>query len=231
VLLGCAFCFLARPLALCLLLVWLGVRMSILDHNGSGIAAMVGKNCVGIASDTRLGVGAQTVSCNFKKVFKIHDKLYYGLAGLGTDVQTMSELLSFRMNMYELRESRKVKPSTFGNVVANILYSKRFGPYFTEPVIAGLEGPENKPYLAAMDLIGAPVFTDDFLVAGTCSDNLYGTCESLYQKDMDPETLFETLSQALLAAVDRDALSGWGATVTIITPTETITRQLKARMD
>ena len=202
-----------------------------MEHNGSGIVAMCGKNCVGIASDTRLGAGPQTVSCEFKKVFKVHDKLYYGLAGLGTDVQTMSEKLEFRMNMYELRENRKIKPSTFGNVLCNMLYSKRFGPYFAEPVVAGLEGMENKPFITAMDLIGAPVFTDDFLVAGTCSDNLYGTCESLYQADMDPETLFETLSQALLAAVDRDALSGWGATVTIITPTETFTRQLQARMD
>ena len=183
-------------------------------------------------SDTRLGAGPQTVSCDFKKVFKVHDKLYYGLAGLGTDVQTMSELLDFRMRMYELREERKIKPKTFGSVLCNILYSRRFGPYFTEPVVAGLDAQNgNKPYLCAMDLIGAPVFTDDFLVAGTCSDNLYGTCESLYQPDMDPETLFETLSQALLAAVDRAALSGWGATVTIITPTETFTRKLQARMD
>ena len=133
-----------------------------MEHNGSGIVAMCGKNCVGIASDTRLGAGPQTVSCEFKKVFKVHDKLYYGLAGLGTDVQTMSEKLEFRMNMYELRENRKIKPSTFGNVLCNMLYSKRFGPYFAEPVVAGLEGKENKPFITAMDLIGAPVFTDDF---------------------------------------------------------------------
>jgi len=29
----------------------------------------------------------------------------------------------------------------------------------------------------------------------------------------EPEDLFETISQALLNAVDRDALSGWGAVV------------------
>jgi 20S proteasome subunit beta 3 len=32
----------------------------------------------------------------------------------------------------------------------------------------------------------------------------------------EPDELFETLSQALLAAVDRDALSGWGAVVHIM---------------
>ena len=31
-----------------------------------------------------------------------------------------------------------------------------------------------------------------------------------------PEDLFETISQALLNAVDRDALSGWGAIVHVM---------------
>ncbi len=46
-----------------------------------------------------------------------------------------------------------------------------------------------------------------------------------------PDELFETLSQALLSAVDRDALSGWGAVVTIVTPEGAVTRTLKGRMD
>ena len=59
-----------------------------------------------------------------------------------------------------------------------------FAPWFVEPVIAGLEGPDNKPWVSGMDLVGAPVFTEDFVVSGTCSANLYGMCESLYRPDM-----------------------------------------------
>lgn len=105
-----------------------------------------------------------------------------------------------------------------------------FAPYFAEPVIAGLDE-EGKPFITATDLIGAAVTTDDFVVAGTCSENLYGMCESLYRKDMNPDELFEVISQALLAAVDRDALSGWGAVVHIVTPEGVTTRELKGRMD
>ena len=72
------------------------------------------------------------------------------------------------------------------------------------------------PLVLCPRCLSAPVFTDDFVVAGTCADNLYGTCESLFQKDMSPDQLFETMSQALLAAMDRDALSGWGAEVKIM---------------
>jgi 20S proteasome subunit beta 3 len=48
---------------------------------------------------------------------------------------------------------------------------------------------------------------------------------------MEPEELFETLSQCLMSGQDRDALSGWGAIVHVVTLDKTITRTLKGRMD
>jgi 20S proteasome subunit beta 3 len=48
------------------------------------------------------------------------------------------------------------------------------------------------------------------MVGGTASSQLYGMLEALYQPNLGPDELFETMSQAFLNAVDRDALSGWG---------------------
>lgn len=92
----------------------------------------------------------------------------------------------------------------------------RFGPYFVEPIVAGLDPKTYKPYVCAMDLIGCINQPEDFVVEGTCAKQLYGMCESLWQPDMSPEELFETISQALVNAFDRDALSGWGAVVHIM---------------
>ena len=66
-------------------------------------------------------------------------RLFIGLAGLATDQQTFYEKLKFRMAMYSLREERDIKPASFGKLVSSLLYEKRFGPYFIEPVIAGLD--------------------------------------------------------------------------------------------
>merc|ERR1719198_2540598 len=106
-------------------------------------------------------------------------------------MQTLEQRFVFRSNMYRLREERDMSPTVFSNMVSNLLYEKRFGPYFCEPVICGLQGPENKPYLCGMDLLGAQVYTDDF---------------------------FEVLAQCLASGVDRDCLAGWGCTVHILTP-------------
>jgi 20S proteasome alpha/beta subunit len=109
------------------------------------------------------------------------------------------------------------------------LIAGRFGPYFVEPVVAGLDEHGN-PFVASCDLIGCPMVTSDFVVSGTASDQLSGMCEALWRPDMarcsssrgladciqSPEDLFEAISQSLLNAVDRDAYSGWGGIVHIM---------------
>lgn len=40
--------------------------------------------------------------------------------------------------------------------------------------------------------------------------------ESLWRPDLDPEQLFEVISQTLMSAFDRDATSGWGGVVHVM---------------
>ncbi|KAI0049306.1 20S proteasome subunit beta 3 [Auriscalpium vulgare] len=208
--------------------------MSIMEHNGGSVVAMAGKNCVAIACDLRLGAGAQTIATNFEKIFPVTDRMYLGLAGLASDVVTLREKFRYLTNMFLIKESRPLEPSTFAHLVSSTLYERRFGPYFCEPVLAGLERTPSgsyKPYIVGTDLIGCLNFAKDFIVTGTASDKLFGVAEGLWEPDLEPEDLFETISQTLMNAVDRDAYSGWGAVVHVITPDKVITRTLKGRMD
>ncbi len=63
-------------------------------------------------------------------------------------------------------------------------FFSRFGPYFIEPIIAGLDPKTNVPFVASCDLIGCPMIPEDFVVTGTCSEQLYGMCESLWEPDL-----------------------------------------------
>nr|QBH73453.1 proteasome subunit beta type protein [Orthoderella ornata] len=205
--------------------------MSVLSYNGGAIVAMKGKNCVAIAADRRFGIQAQTLAIDFEKIFEMGPHLFLGLPGLATDTQTVQQRLKFRLNLYELKENRNIHPKTFSAMVSNLLYEKRFGPYFVEPVIAGLEPKTFEPYICNMDLIGCPNEPEDFVVGGTCTEQLYGMCEVLWEPDMEPDQLFETISQALMNAFDRDAISGWGAVVYIIEKDKITRKTLKTRMD
>lgn len=108
---------------------------------------MVGKDCVVIACDLRLGLQALTVSNNFPKIFPFGSSTYLGLTGLATDVSTVSELFRYKVNMYRLREERDISPRTFANLVSSSLYEKRFGPWFISPVVAGLDSKTGKPFI------------------------------------------------------------------------------------
>lgn len=223
-----------------------------MEYNGGSVIAMVGKDCVAIASDLRLGNQALGISSNFQKVrfnalcivfISIFEKDLSGHRSYlpwtswfsnrcnnsvchlvfqdppAQSVWIRRERFRFRVNMYTIKEEREIEPETFAHLVSSTLYEHRFGPYFIEPVMAGLSKTPSggvKPFIAATDLIGCLNFAKDFVVAGTASSKLFGVAEGLWEPDLEPEDLFETISQTLLNAVDRDAYSGWGCIVHVM---------------
>lgn len=147
---------------------------SIFSYNGGSVVAMKGANCVAIASDLRYGRDLATITTDFSKCFEMSPHLWLGLSGLTTDVQTVQQKMEFRMRMYELSESRKMKPKTFASVLSNMLYERRFGPFFVNPVVAGLTPGTLEPFICSMDLIGCTTEPEDFAVAGTSEEGLFG---------------------------------------------------------
>lgn len=145
---------------------------------------MVGKDCVAIACDLRLGLQALTVSNNFPKIFQYGDAVFLGLTGLATDVATVADLFRYKANMYRLREERAIAPRTFAHLVSSSLYERRFGPYFASPVVAGIEPKDGKPFICGFDSIGCIDFAKDFIVSGTATEQLFGMCESLWEPDL-----------------------------------------------
>ena len=112
--------------------------MSILNYNGGVVVAMRGKDCVAIACNKRFGVRYQTISMEHNKIYEVSPHVYVGLPGLGTDALTVFQRIRFRVNLYELKENRKISPETLASMLSNLLYEHRFGPYFVEPVVVGL---------------------------------------------------------------------------------------------
>ena len=77
------------------------------------------------------------------------------------------------------------------------LTTSSFGPYFVEPVVAGLDDQGN-PFVASCDLIGCPMVTSDFVVAGTASDQLSGMCEALWRPDMVSKSVWPCIELIVL---------------------------------
>lgn len=137
-----------------------------------------------------------------------------------------------KVELYRIKENIDLTPKLFINLVSSTLYEHRWGPFFVNPIVVGLDVTDNyKPYIATYDSIGCLTESGSFQVAGTSNQLLYGTCEAFYKENMESEQLFETLSQSLVSAIDRDCLSGWGAVVYLMTPGGIQVKRLKTRQD
>lgn len=116
---------------------------------------MVGDKCCAIGADTRLGVQFQTVATNFQKIFKIQDNILLGLSGLASDIQTFYLEMRRKVELYRIKENIDLTPQLFINLVASTLYEHRWGPFFVNPIVIGLDVNDNyKPYCATYDSIG-----------------------------------------------------------------------------
>ncbi|NXB54162.1 PSB3 protein, partial [Leucopsar rothschildi] len=221
---------------------------SIMSYNGGAVMAMRGKDCVAIAADRRFGIQAQTVTTDFQKIFPMGQRLYIGLAGLATDVQTVAQRLKFRLNLYELKEGRQIKPQTFMSMVSNLLYERSSGgaeEFFCK--ICSWVVPQCLHHLPWTDCCCLGVMFAPQIVSNSCCSRVVCCAKSVAgcswwspgkaqveppcSRAQEPEHLFETISQAMLNAVDRDAISGMGVVVHVIEKDKITTRTLKARMD
>lgn len=204
--------------------------MSIMNYNGGACLAMAGKECFCIASDNRLGEQFKTLAMDVPKLHLVNNRCVVALPGLRTDQISFANKLKFRTELYKLREERDISGKALAALVQSMLYEQRFGPWFVEPMVASIDD-DGKVFISGFDLIGAPCEPEDYIAGGTCSESMHGLCETLWRPDLGPEELFEVVAQSLLCSLDRDCLSGYGATVILVTRNSVTQRVVKGRKD
>jgi 20S proteasome subunit beta 3 len=201
-----------------------------MDSQGGFVLAMKGKDCVVIASDLGLFDGRYVSGNNTPKVFKIHDNLFIGLTGLLGDISSVKQILEYEVSKFLLKENRFPDHLEITNILSRLLYKNRFTPFFTEPVLAGIDKKGN-PVISSMDIIGAISNSNKFSVSGTCSDGLYGICESFWRPNMSEKDLFKIISKCINFTSNRDCLSGLGANIYIIKKNRIFNKKLENRVD
>jgi len=220
--------------------------------NGGSLMAMAGNECVALAVDKRFGSGPQMVNIAPRHVWAPHPSLLLAFSGLEGDVQSLSEelqmevaakrnrALGFRIAEVEtesnddingeLRARRsRISPPALACLTSHVLYEKR--GYYVEPLVVGLMGKTRKPFLCAMDMIGAQSFSQSFICSGAASTSLYGTAEALWKPNMKPEDLLECCGKVFQSALERDCLSGYGILVYLITEDGIAEYDLASRND
>lgn len=121
--------------------------------NGGTVVAIAGKDYAIIASETRLSTGYQVYTREQPKLFSITNQAVLGSTGCWCDVLTFAKVIQTRVKNYRYEHNRPISTSACAQLTSNMLYYKRFFPYYISNIIAGLDD-EGKGIVYSYDPIG-----------------------------------------------------------------------------
>lgn len=171
------------------------------------------KSGVVVAAEKRISYGGFILSHRGKKVFRIGDRMVMAAAGLFADMQTLSRIVSAEIRLREVITSTPMRVRAAAKLLSALLYSYKFFPFYSEILFAGID--EEGPHLFVLDPIGS-IIEDRYAAVGTGASIAIGIIETEYEETMGLEKAVELVTKAIKAASSRDAVSGDGIDIAVV---------------
>jgi proteasome beta subunit len=181
---------------------------------GATTIGLVYNDGVILASEKRLAYGSFVLSKAVKKTFKIVDNVGAACAGLVSDMQSLANEATAYAKLYELEVKRRISVRSASKLLSTLLFENRLIPLLTQTIVGGVD--ENGPSLYVLDPLGS-VIQDDYATVGSGSEIAIGIIEAGYKKGLSLQEAEELVIKAMKAAMARDAASGDGIDLMIIT--------------
>ena len=121
--------------------------------NGGTVVAIAGKDYAIIASETRLSTGFQIYTRDQPKMFQLTPKAVLGSTGCWCDSLTFAKVIEARVKSYLYDHNRPISTPACAQLISNMLYYKRFFPYYISNIVAGLDD-EGQGVVFSYDPIG-----------------------------------------------------------------------------
>ena len=187
--------------------------MSIRFLPGATTVGVACKDGVVLASEKRVSYGYTILSKTGKKVFRIMDHIGAACAGLVADMQMLVRQVTAYSKLFELEKKRKISVKTAAKNMANLLFQRRFFPYFTQTIIGGID--DEGPALYILDPLGS-VIPDKYASIGSGSNIAIGVLEESYTDDLSLDEGKALVIRAMKSAISRDTFSGNGIDIIVI---------------
>jgi len=187
------------------------------DENRLKGTTTVGLKCkdgVVFATERRATMGNLIAHKVADKIFKIDDHIGATIAGGVGDAQSLMKYISAEVALYRLRNGERISVESAATLTANILHSSRFYPFFVQTLLGGVD--DKGPALFSLDPAGGAI-EDNLISTGSGSPVAYGVLEDRYNEDIYVEEGVEIAIRAIQSAMERDAFSGNGILVAIVT--------------
>ncbi|MDA0648191.1 MAG: proteasome subunit beta [archaeon] len=164
-----------------------------------------------VGADHRATMGHFIANKNVQKLFRIGKNLALTTAGLVGHAQSLSRTLSAEISLFELRRQQPMTVKGAATMTANILVGK---PHWVQLLIVGVD--EDGGHVYSIDSAGGSI-PDSYCATGSGSPYMYGVLEDNYTDGMTRSEALKLAARALYASGQRDAASGNGMDLAVIT--------------
>jgi proteasome beta subunit len=168
-----------------------------------------------LATEKRATMGYMIASKKAKKVYQVAERIGMTTAGGVGDAQQLARILTVECNLYQIRRSRAITVGAAATLLSNYLNQNRYFPYYVQLLVGGVD--ENGPSVYSVDAMGGATKEEEIVATGSGSPMAYGVLEDRYRKDMSRDEAIEIAVRSLKSAMKRDAGSGEGIQVVVIT--------------
>ena len=167
-----------------------------------------------VGADHRATMGHFIANKSVKKLFKIGDNLALTTAGLVGHAQSLARTLAAEVSLFELRRNDQMTVKGAATLTANILSGR---PHWVQLLIVGVDEDGSNVY--SIDSAGGSI-PDVYCATGSGSPYMYGVLEDGYREGMSRKEAISLAARALAASGQRDAASGNGMDLAVITRTD-----------
>src|SRR3990172_5605006 len=183
-------------------------------ETGTTTVGLVCKDAVVLAADRRATAGTMIAHKRTKKVYRLDENLGLTTAGLVGYLQVLARYITAEVELYKLKRNTTMGVEACATLTANILSGSRYFPYWVQLVIGG--GDRSGGHVYSLDAAGGSL-PDKFVSSGSGSPYVYGVLEDHWKDDMTTDEGANLAIRAVTSAMKRDAVSGEGIDVAIIT--------------
>jgi proteasome beta subunit len=182
---------------------------------GTTTVGLVFSSGVILATEKRATMGFMIASKKAKKVYQVADRIGMTTAGGVGDAQQLARILTVECNLYQIRRSRPITVGATATLLSNYLNQNRYFPYYVQLLVGGID--ESGPSVYSVDAMGGATKEEEIVATGSGSPMAYGVLEDRFLPQMSEDGAIDLAIRALKSAMKRDAGSGEGIHVVIIT--------------
>jgi len=197
-------------------------RFSPYADNGGSVLAVSGSDFVIVAGDTRMSTGYSIYSRNHSKISKLTDKCIIATGGMAAEATTLHKVLQMRIKMYEHEHRRQPSVTAIAQLLSTILYNKRFFPYYTFNLLAGIDD-EGKGAVYGYDAIGSherlaygSQGSGNELITSVLDNQLKKTNQKLPGPQLSKVEVIDLVKDVITSAGERDIYTGDGAEIFVL---------------